>query len=169
MTESVGPYRREGRAVRYVKSYTDKPQVICASSTSALSGRRVSQCNDNLFRFYRPQRSWGKVIFSQACVILLTGGRCLVLGCLVPGVGWCLVPGRGDLVWGVPGPGGSCPRGVPGGDPNKRATAAGSTHPAGMHSCCFCFCFCFCFFFEGGGQWRTSPFYVDFWTPVKTA
>ena len=24
--------------------------------------------------FYRPQRSWGKVIFSQVCVILFTGG-----------------------------------------------------------------------------------------------
>ena len=23
---------------------------------------------------YRPQRSWGKVMFSQACVILFTGG-----------------------------------------------------------------------------------------------
>ena len=29
---------------------------------------------------YRPQRSWGKVIFSQACVILFTGGGCM-LGC----------------------------------------------------------------------------------------
>ena len=28
--------------------------------------------------YYRPQRSWGKVIFSQASVILLTGG---VHGC----------------------------------------------------------------------------------------
>ena len=26
------------------------------------------------YNFYRPQRSWGKVIFSQASVILLTGG-----------------------------------------------------------------------------------------------
>ena len=40
---------------------------------------------------YRLQRSWGKVMFLQASVILLTGG------CLVPGV--------------------SGPRGVPGGDP----------------------------------------------------
>ena len=56
--------------------------------------------------FYHPQRSWGKVIFSQASVNLLTGG------CLVPGVGGgvcseggvcsagCRVPG------GLPGPGG---------------------------------------------------------------
>ena len=27
---------------------------------------------------YRPQRSWGKVIFSQACVILFTGGSASV-------------------------------------------------------------------------------------------
>ena len=27
--------------------------------------------------YYRPQRIWGKVIFSQACVILFTGGVCL--------------------------------------------------------------------------------------------
>ena len=36
---------------------------------------------------------------------------------------------------GVPGPrGGACCRGVPGGDP-PTATAAGGTHPTGMHSC----------------------------------
>ena len=58
--------------------------------------------------FYRPQRSWGKVIFSQASVILLTGG----------------VPAQGGLIGGVSAPGGSGPRGrcllprcVPGGDP----------------------------------------------------
>ena len=27
-----------------------------------------------MYAHYRPQRSWGKVIFSQACVILFTGG-----------------------------------------------------------------------------------------------
>ena len=36
-----------------------------------------------LSHFYRPQRSWGKVIFSQASVILLTGG--------VRGGGMCMV------------------------------------------------------------------------------
>ena len=29
------------------------------------------------YYFYRPQRSWGKVMFSQACVILFTVGGCL--------------------------------------------------------------------------------------------
>ena len=31
----------------------------------------------NPFLFYRPQRSWGKVMFLQVCVILFTGGECL--------------------------------------------------------------------------------------------
>ena len=59
-----------------------------------------------LHTIYRPQRSWGKVIFSQACVILFTGG------CLVPGG---LVPGGPGL--GVHGPGSAWSRGylVPGG------------------------------------------------------
>ena len=43
-------------------------------------------CHLPLVYFYRPQRSWGKVIFSQASVILLTGG-------------------------GVPAPGGGCSQG----------------------------------------------------------
>ena len=51
--------------------------------------RRTGHC-------YRPQRSWGKVIFSQACDILFTGG--------VPGPG-----GGGAWSGGVHGP-----RGVPG-------------------------------------------------------
>ena len=54
---------------------------------------------------YRPQRSWGKVIFSQASVILFTGGG-------VPG------PGGGSSPRGVPDPGGVCSWGwglVPGG------------------------------------------------------
>ena len=44
-------------------------------------------------------------------------------GCMVPGVHG---PG-GEWSWGA------CSRGMPGGDPP--ATAAGSTHPTGMHFC----------------------------------
>ena len=54
---------------------------------------------------------WGKVIFSEACVknsVHGGGGGSLLLG--------------GCLVWGG---------GVP---PHGTATAAGSTHPTGMHS-----------------------------------
>ena len=74
---------------------------------------------------------WGKVIFLHLFVILFTGGR------------W-LVPG-GCLVLGVPAPGGVPALGVPasGGMPAPgglvetppTATAAGRTHPTGMHSC----------------------------------
>ena len=52
---------------------------------------------------YRPQRSWGKVIFPQASVILLTGGVvCSRGGCLLPG----FVCSRGCLLQGVSAPGG---------------------------------------------------------------
>ena len=64
----------------------------------------------------------------SGCVCVLQGG------CLVPGGVLVGVPGpRGVCFWGVPGLGGG---GVPGGDhPPGTATAAGGTHPTGMHSC----------------------------------
>ena len=71
---------------------------------------------------------WGKVIFLHKFVILFTGGGQSGPGCLVPGRvpaprGGCLVQG------------GACSRGaLPGGD-TPTATAAGGTHPTGMHSC----------------------------------
>ena len=86
-----------------------------------------------------PSTKLGKVIFSQASVILSTGGEsapgggCLVWG--VPGPGGCLVWG-GCLVGGAwPWGGGAWSEGVPGGDPPGTATAVSGTHPAGMHSC----------------------------------
>ena len=49
------------------------------------------------------------------------------------------VPGRGVCSRGVPGPGGCMVQGVsaPGGpvETPRTATAAGGTHPTGMHSC----------------------------------
>ena len=65
--------------------------------------------------FYCPQRSWGKVIFSQVSVILLTGGMSAPGGVCSRGVysqwGVCLLPR------GVSAPGGICFRGclLPGG------------------------------------------------------
>ena len=59
------------------------------------------------------KRSCGKVMFLVS-VILFTGS-CLVL--------------EGCLVYGVPGPGGAWWR------PPGTVTAAGGTHPTGMHSC----------------------------------
>ena len=50
-------------------------------------------------------------------------------GPLLPG-------GGGPAPRGVPAPGGGAySRGAPGGDPPETATAAGGTHPTGMHSC----------------------------------
>ena len=63
-----------------------------------------------------------KVMFLQVSVILSTGGS-------APGG----VPGPGGGL--VPGSGGVCSWGVPGGDPPGTVTAAGGTHPTGMHSC----------------------------------
>ena len=89
----------------------------------AIRYRVISICADEFMHdftyvhFYRPQRSWGKVIFPQASVILLTEEG----GCLVPG-------GACSWVW-------VWSRGVPGGDLPTTATAAGGTHPTGMHSC----------------------------------
>ena len=69
--------------------------------------------------YYRPQRSWAKVIFSEACVknSVHGGGR---------GWWWCLVPGVSKFSGGVLVPGGGSPNfpgGVvsgPGGSPNFR-------------------------------------------------
>ena len=67
----------------------------------------------NTVFFYRPQRSWGKLIFLQASVILLTGGA---WSRGVPGPGACLL--RGGVcsggVWVSAPEGGLFPRGVPG-------------------------------------------------------
>ena len=80
--------------------------------------------------FYRPQQSWGKVMFLQVCVILFTGG--------VPDQ----VPPRPGTPPGTrytprtsftpPGPG-TAPR------PWRYGLRAGGTHPTGMHSCFFQF------------------------------
>ena len=76
-------------------------------------------------------------MFLQLSVILFTGGACSQ-GVPAPG-GWgglVLGGGGGALVWGVPAPGGRVPGtvGVPSEDPPRTATAAGGTHPTGMHS-----------------------------------
>ena len=72
-------------------------------------------------------------------------GECLVWG--LPGLGGPVCSGR-CLVWGVclvlgglllrgawSRSGVLVPGGLPGGDPPGKATAAGGTHPTGMHSC----------------------------------
>ena len=77
---------------------------------------------------------------------------------MVPGLSWCLVSGGAWSRGEVPGPGACGPGGVPGPGgmpglggclilggawwrpPPGTATAAGGTHPTGMHSCLHCFC-----------------------------
>ena len=67
---------------------------------------------------------WVKVIFLHLSVILFTGGGACSGGYLLPG--------------GVPAPGGMPAPGVGAWwRPPQTATAAGGTHPTGMHSCFF--------------------------------
>ena len=75
---------------------------------------------------YRPQRSWGKVMFLQASVILLTGGY--------------LTPPRADPPGGRHPPGaGSRPPPLGTDPPGQHAVRygqrAGGMHPTGMQSC----------------------------------
>ena len=80
---------------------------------------------DKLFKalnvlFYRPQRSWGKVMFLHVCVILFTGGWCYPsMHCRwYPSMPCSRSPGRGACSWGGSAPkggsapGGSAPRGA---------------------------------------------------------
>ena len=75
--------------------------------------------------YYRPQRSCGKVIFSQASIILSTGG-----GDPEQTPPWEDTPGLGKHP--PPGrhPPGQTPPPIP-----AVATAVDGTHPTGMHSC----------------------------------
>ena len=80
-----------------------------------------------LLEFYRPQRSWGKVIFSQASVILF-GGGCASLHAGIPSP-------RGQA--GIPqGPGrhhqGQAP---PPKHTGRYGQRVGGIHPTGMQSC----------------------------------
>ena len=90
------------------------------------------------FNYYRPQWSWGKVIFSEACVKISVHR----------GVSQHALQGPGPHLggsWGVwhggsPGP--HLGVGIPACTeadtplpPQQTATARGGTHPTGMHSC----------------------------------
>ena len=115
--------------------------------------------------FYRPQRSWAKVMFLQASVILSTGeGGVYLSGC------WDTTSPEQTPPWEqTPHLGADTPPGAdtpgtdtPGTDtpPHKETPAYGQrtagTHPTGMHSCLFKF-------------WRTKVLFVRllitlFWT-----
>ena len=94
-------------------------------------------------RFYRPQPSCGKVMFSQASVILFTGGG-------VHGGGGHAWWGGGACQGGRACQGDMCGGCVAGGcawqgggqgcawqEAGQTATAADGTHPTGMHSCLY--------------------------------
>ena len=70
---------------------------------------------------------WGVGAWSRGWVPGPAGGVSAPGGCLVRGL---------SAPRGVPAPGGYLLWGVPGGDP-PTATAAGGSHPTGMHSCSF--------------------------------
>ena len=118
------------------------------------------QQNSNVCIITARKRSWGKVMFLHMFVILFTGGWYPSMHCRWYPSMPCRSPGphpRGkfrSLAWGVsrptpsgvsrPTPGGGYPGPHPGGYPSMHwgrhplphtATAAGSTHPTGMHSC----------------------------------
>ena len=78
---------------------------------------------------YSPQQSWGKVIFSQASVILLTGGGSAPGGVLPPG--GCVCSGECLLPRGVSAPGGWA-----GGDPPGADTPHGRKQPPQDGYCC---------------------------------
>ena len=114
--------------------------------------------NDN----YRPQRSCGKVMFSQAFVILFIG----VLGVAD-------TPTGQTLPWADTTPGQTPPRQTPpphGQTPphQQTATAADGTHPTGMHSCllkdCTYFMSVLCTFYSrnGGSETQTLLSYRSY-------
>ena len=89
--------------------------------------------------YYRPQRSWGKVMFSQACVILFTGGGVCLSAC------WDTTPPGADTPQSKP-PGADTPQSrhtPPGADTpppgaehaGRYGQRAGGTHLTGMQSC----------------------------------
>ena len=94
--------------------------------------------------YYRPQRSWGKVMFLHVWVILFTGGV-LSQHALQQVSGGVLSQHALQMVSQhalQQVSRGSAPRkGLLGGclvDTPGTATAAGGTHPTGMHSCLIC-------------------------------
>ena len=99
-------------------AFYDKIQRKTQIQMLSVSKAQLIHVKDNIYTARK--QSCGKVMFLQVSVILFTGG--------------CLLPERVPAPGGVPGPGGCLVLGglveIPG-----TATAAGGTHPTGMHSC----------------------------------
>ena len=82
-------------------------------------------CSCRIEDNYRPQRSCGKVMFSQACVILFRGGVCLSA---------CWDTPREQTPQSRHAPGSRHPPGAE--HAGRYGQRAGGTHPTGMQSCC---------------------------------
>ena len=92
---------------------------------------------------YRPQRSWGKVMFLHLSVILFTGGIFCLSACWDIDPSRSRPPGADTLL-----PGADLPTGADTPHPRSRhpppgavhagryGQQEGGTHPTGMHTCC---------------------------------
>ena len=114
--------------------------TVCSKQAGDMHPTEIHSC------YYRPQRSWGKLMFLQVCVILFTGEEYLTRYTpqtrytpLRPGTS----PGTGtpsQTRYNPPGPGTPPGTGTPPWDqvhprPGRYGLRAGGTHPTGMHSC----------------------------------
>ena len=90
------------------------------------SGISAGRGKYNFFTYYRPQRSWGKVMFLHVSVILFGGVSRPTPRGEVEGSGWGGSPGH--TWWGSA----SLHAGIYSLPPT--ATAAGGMHPTGMNS-----------------------------------
>ena len=98
---------------RGTKLYCDAQFIMDRMTDTCENITFLQLCWRAVTNIYRPQRSWGKVIFSPGCVILFTGGVKGPRGCMVPGGGaWSRVE--------VHGPGGCLVLGGPSGGPPPR-------------------------------------------------
>ena len=119
----------------YVYSRTSFLRSLLSTITSSSKLNIVGECPFS-FHFYRPQRSWAKVMFLQVCVILFTGG-CLpqcMLGYHPPGADTPQdqIPPRSRSPLEQTPSQDQTPLGKQ--TPAYGQRAAG-THPTGMHSC----------------------------------
>ena len=141
------------------------PETVSCSSANLSSGIIINDSRESRMStvsglvvlmhrvsYYRPQRSWAKVMFLQVCVILFTGGRGVCLSACWDDTPREQTPQEHTPPWSRHPP----PRAdthpleqtPPGADtppeqtpPPEQTMAYGQraagTHPAGMHSCFF--------------------------------
>ena len=133
-----------------IRAFGDKSVKPCSHITKfspIFTARKRSLGQGNIFIGVCQEFCWGGFGAVSAPGGVCFQGVSALVGCLLPGgllPGGCLLPGvcsRGCLLLGGVCSRGvsalwvSSPGGVPGGHPPGTATAAGGTHPTGMHSC----------------------------------